>query len=70
MGDADRHRTYSPQGSLVALWMCRAEEVLIHGPAGTGKTRGVEEKLHLAAEKYPGMRGLLVVGHWRFILGI
>ena len=30
------------------------------GPAGTGKTRACLEKLHLCAEKYPGMRGLIV----------
>ena len=38
----------------------RAEEVLLSGPAGTGKSRGALEKLHLAAEKYPGMRGLIL----------
>jgi phage terminase large subunit len=59
MRAADPHRTYSPQGSLVDLWKCRAEEILLDGPAGTGKTRGAQEKLHLAAEKHAGMRGLM-----------
>lgn len=30
------------------------------GPAGTGKSRACLEKLHLAAGKYPGMRGLIL----------
>src|SRR5271165_3042864 len=39
---------------------CRLPEVLLSGPSGTGKSRSVLEKLHLAAERYPGMRGLIV----------
>lgn len=42
------------------LLLCRAPEVLISGPAGTGKTRALLEKLHLCATKYPGMRGLIL----------
>lgn len=38
---------------------CRDDEILIEGPAGTGKTRGVLEKMHLALSKYPGSRGLI-----------
>jgi hypothetical protein len=53
-------RPYAPRGAARALMACRAREVLLSGPAGTGKTRAVLEKLHLAAEKYPGMRGLIL----------
>jgi hypothetical protein len=35
-------------------------EVLLSGPAGTGKSRACLEKLHLCALLNPGMRGLLV----------
>lgn len=35
-------------------------ELLLSGPAGTGKSRALLEKLHLAAMKFPGMRGLIV----------
>jgi phage terminase large subunit len=42
------------------LWSTRANEVLFDGPAGTGKTRAVLEKLNLAAMKYPNMRGLIL----------
>ena len=39
---------------------CRAPEVLVSGPAGTGKSRACLEKLHLVALLNPGMRGLIV----------
>lgn len=29
------------------------------GPAGTGKSRAILQKLHFCAQKYPGMRGLI-----------
>lgn len=38
---------------------CRDEEVLVSGPAGTGKTIGLLWKMHACALKYPGMRGLM-----------
>ncbi len=34
--------------------------MLIEGPAGTGKSRAALEKLHVAARKYPGMRGAIL----------
>ncbi|MGR6923100.1 phage terminase large subunit [[Actinomadura] parvosata] len=43
-----------------ALFDCRAPEVLLSGPAGTGKSRACLEKLHLMALLNPGMRGLIV----------
>lgn len=53
------HR-YAPRGACKALLSCRAPEVLLSGPAGTGKSRGCLEKLNLQALKYPGMRALIV----------
>lgn len=35
-------------------------ELLIAGPAGTGKTYGCLWRMHLAALKYPGMRGIML----------
>jgi len=35
-------------------------ELIISGPAGTGKTFGALWRMHLAARKHPGMRGLMV----------
>jgi phage terminase large subunit len=54
------HRPYEPFGAALKLMRCRGSEVLISGPAGTGKSRACLEKLHVCAEKYPGMRGLIL----------
>jgi PBSX family phage terminase large subunit len=53
-------RFYRPYGAALSLLHCRATEVLLSGPAGTGKSRACLEKLHLCAEKYPGMRALIL----------
>lgn len=53
-------RAYEPFGSALTLFKCRDEEIVMSGPAGTGKSRAALEKLHLCAEKYPGMRGLIL----------
>lgn len=51
---------YTPYGGVAHVWSCKARRVLCDGPAGTGKSRGILEKVSLAARKYPGMRALLV----------
>lgn len=53
------HR-YEPRGSALELMRCRRPEVLLSGPAGTGKSRACLEKLHLMALSNKGMRGLIV----------
>jgi phage terminase large subunit len=55
-----QHRPYQPFGAARDLFYAKDGEVLLSGPAGTGKSRGCLEKLHLCAEKYAGMRGLIV----------
>lgn len=52
--------SYAPRGACKDIFYARNDEVLISGPAGTGKSRACLEKLHLIAMKYPGMRGLIV----------
>jgi len=47
------------RGAQRRLLSCRAPEVLVSGPAGTGKSFGGLYKLHLAAMKYAGSRHLL-----------
>ena len=42
------------------MFYAQEPEVLISGPAGTGKTRGALEKIFLCMQKYPCMRALLV----------
>ena len=51
---------YTAHGQAVELWRSRAPEIVISGPAGTGKSRACLEKLHFCALKYAGMRGLIV----------
>lgn len=53
------HR-YSPRGTASELLKNRGSEVLLSGPAGTGKSRACLEKLHLMALLNPGMKALIV----------
>lgn len=48
------------RGAALALMNCRDDEVLLDGPAGTGKSRGCMTKVHLVALKYPGADILVV----------
>lgn len=50
---------YTPRGACAEVFNNRHEEVLISGPAGTGKSRACLEKLHMTALLNPGMRGLI-----------
>ncbi len=51
--------SYTPYGGIEKVWRSKATEVLAPGPAGTGKTRGILEKVHLYLLKYPKTRGLI-----------
>jgi hypothetical protein len=48
---------YEPRGAALDLFYARDPEVLIEGPADTGKSRACLAKLDLCAVKYPRMRG-------------
>lgn len=54
-----KHR-YQPFGTAVDAFKFKGPELLYAGPAGTGKSKCLLEKLHAVALKYPGMRGLIV----------
>ncbi len=56
---ASEHR-YRPRGTAAQLFECRDAEILVAGPAGTGKSRACLEKMLLLALLNPGMRGLIV----------
>lgn len=51
---------YSPRGGCSQAIAGTGPEILISGPAGTGKSRAVLEKLHFIARHYPGSRCLIV----------
>src|ERR1700674_5136405 len=53
-------KPYQPYGAAETLFYDRSHEIILGGPADTGKSRGALEKLHLCAEKYPGMRGAIL----------
>jgi len=57
---AEINKKYTPHGAIRELWRCKDKEILVEGPAGTGKTRGILEKLNLACMKYPGIRCLII----------
>lgn len=51
---------YKAYGAAAELWRCKEPEILLSGPAGTGKSRACLQKMYLCAVKYPGMRGLIL----------
>lgn len=53
-------RLYKPYGAARAMLYSSADEILMDGPAGTGKTRAVLEKVYIVAREVPGVRILLV----------
>ena len=52
--------TYNPRGACSDVFKHRVPELVISGPAGTGKSRSVLELLHLRALKYPQARILML----------
>ena len=50
---------YEPLGAAEKLFYAHDREVLLAGPAGTGKTRAALEKMFLCMQKYSSMRCLL-----------
>lgn len=51
---------YRPVGGAHRLFLCTDNEVMLDGPAGTGKSLGALQKLHRNAIKYGGCRQLMV----------
>ena len=56
----DRLTAYQPRGAAREIFLCRDPELLIDGPAGTGKSLALLNKAFICANKYPGSRILLV----------
>ena len=57
---AKKAPTLELRGAVLALWETFCDEVLVCGPAGTGKTRGILERVHYLGERFPGCRILWV----------
>lgn len=53
-------KPFTPYGACWQVWNSQAFEILIAGPAGTGKTRSDLEKLLAAAMMYPVCRCLII----------
>jgi len=53
------NRPYQPIGAALTAFYSRAPEVLLSGPARTGKSRALLKLMHLRASKYPGSRHLI-----------
>ena len=51
--------TYEPRGAIRQLFLSSARQILVEGPADTGKTRGILELMHFLATRKPGMRALI-----------
>jgi phage terminase large subunit len=51
---------YRPRGAAAQLWKCRAPEVIIAGPAETGKTYACLMRLHAYLWKHPRTQGAML----------
>lgn len=58
-GGGQAHR-YQPFGTAIEAFKFKGPELLYAGPAGTGKSKCLLEKLHAMMLKYPNSRGLIV----------
>ncbi len=56
----DKARNYQPRGIAADIQHLNNPEIVVSGPAGTGKSRAWLEKLNWLAWEYPRMRGLIV----------
>lgn len=54
------NHSYNPRGGCKEIFECRDEEVLISGPAGTGKSRACLEKILLVCLLTPNTRALIL----------
>lgn len=58
--EASLDLAFQPQGGAKEIWGSKQHELIIHGPAETGKTRVCLEKINALAWKYPGTQAVIV----------
>ncbi len=51
---------YTPRGASRDIFTMQEPEIVLSGPAGTGKSRAILEKVHLACLMHPGLRASMV----------
>src|SRR5438270_14032016 len=51
---------YNPRGACADIFTMQDPQIVVSGPAGTGKSRAILEKVHLACLNHPGLRALMV----------
>jgi len=51
---------YTPRGQCRDIFTMQEPQIILSGPAGTGKSRAILEKVHLACLKHPQLRTLMV----------
>jgi len=60
---------YQPRGAALAVFMDRSPEVIIAGPAETGKTLACLQKLDTLCWKYPGIQTAMVRKTYTSLIG-
>lgn len=55
----DTCQRFEARGAIARLFRCEDEEVLVEGPAGTGKSRGILERIDYLCDQHPGIRVLI-----------
>lgn len=50
---------YHPRGAARVVFTDKSDEILLAGPAGTGKSLAALHKLHLVMSKYPGAKAFM-----------
>lgn len=55
----EQERIFKPKGAALDLLLNKSPEILIEGPAGTGKSRTCLEKIYILCVKYPNIRVLI-----------
>jgi len=60
VSSTQKRHTFKPRNGLAQMFEMQDDEIIVVGPAGTGKSRACLEKLHTLMLIHPGARGLIV----------